>query len=169
MLNNFFFINSNIFFYIECNFFILYSFLGIIKVKNKDLIRFFWSKNIIYTNYFINQISFFLHELFLLINNGYFNKFKIIGVGYRQFYSNNMVIYKLRYSHLIYNILPLDIITFKKKKNKKYFTLFSLNKNRLNKILHLWLLYRVPNVYTKKGFFKKGKKYNFKKMVKKLL
>lgn len=83
------------------------------------------------------MIIFFLKYVFLLINNGYFNKFKIVGVGYRQFSSDNIVIYKLRYSHLVYNILPFNILTFKKHKRRKFFTLFSLNKNELNRIMHL--------------------------------
>lgn len=136
MLKNYFFITSHIFFYIECNFFILYSFLGIIKVKNVNLPVFFIEKHTLYSNNFNITFAFFLRELFNVINNGYFNKFKIIGVGNRQFYSTNIVIYKLRYSHLIYNLLPLDLLTFKKHKKKKYFTLFGLDKNKVNKVLH---------------------------------
>ena len=169
MLNKYFYILNNIFFYIEYDFLILYSYLGIIKIKNKDLINYFIRFNTLFSRVVNNHILYFLRFIFLLINQGYFNKFKIIGVGYRQFYSNNMVIYKLRYSHLIYNILPFDILTFKKHKRRKYFTLFSLNKNKLNKVMHIWLTYRIKNVYTKKGFFKKNKKVFFKEIVKKIL
>lgn len=169
MLTNYFCILNNIFFYIEYSFFIFYSFLGIIKIKNKDLIFFFIKLNTLFSRKINNNIIFFLKFIFLLINQGYTNKFKVIGVGYRQFYSDNIVVYKLRYNHLIYKILPFNILTFKKHKRRKYFTLFSLNKNELNKIMHIWLTYRIKNIYTKKGFFKKNKQVFFKEIIKKLL
>lgn len=169
MLKNYFYITSNLFFYLECDNIIIFSNLGIIKIKNNSLIDFFIIKYSLYSYWFNNSISFFFRHLFLLTSYGYTNTFKIVGVGYRQFYSNNIVIYKLRYSHLIYKVLPLDILTFKKKKKKTYFTLFSLNKNKLNNILHIWLSYRIANVYTKKGFFKKNHTINFKEIIKKLL
>lgn len=137
MLKNYFYLSNIIFFYIEFDFFILYSFLGIIKVQNKSLVSFFMKKNSLFTVFLNNSIIFFIKSIFLLINFGYFNKFTLVGVGYRQFYSNNIIVYKLWYSHLIYKILPFDILTSKKGKKKKYFTLFSLNKNKLNKIFHI--------------------------------
>jgi len=169
MLINYFYIFNNIFFYIEYDFFVFYSFLGIIKIKNKDLITFYIKCNTFFSRFINNNIVFFLDFIFVLINQGYFNKFKIVGVGYRQFYSDNIVIYKLRYSHLVYNVLPFNILSFKKHKRRKYFTLFSLNKNELNRIMHVWLGYRIKNVYTKKGFFKKDKHVYFKEIIKKLL
>lgn len=66
-------------------------------------------------------------------------------------------------------MLPLDILTTRKNKKKKYFTLFSLNKNKLNKVLHIRLSYRIMNIYTKKGFFKKNNKYYYKPVIKKLV
>jgi len=169
MLRNFFNLNTNLIFYIEGNYLILCGFLGIIKIKKKLLLNFFIKKNLLFSYYFYRSITLFLNNIVVLINYGYSNKFKIIGVGYRQFYDNNLVVYKLRYSHLIYNILPLNILSFKKHKKKKFYTLFGLNKNDINKMLHIWLSYRVPNVYTKKGFFKQNKIINFKKITKKLL
>lgn len=169
MLKHFFYLSNIIFFYIEFDFFILYSFLGIIKIKNESLTSFLSRYNSIYSWSLKDEIVFFLKSIFLLINFGYYNKFKLIGIGYRQFYSNNIVIYKLRYSHLVYKILPFDILTFKKKKKRKYFWLYSLNKNNLNRILHLWLSYRIMNVYTKKGFYKKNQKYYYKTVIKKLI
>ena len=116
-----------------------------------------------------HTLSSLLSELFLLIYLGYYNKFKIIGVGYRQFYDNNIVVYKLRYSHLIYNVLDLSLLVTKKLKKKKYFTVYSLDKSRLNRLINVWLNYRVPNVYTKKGFIKRGSTVRFKKVTKKIM
>lgn len=137
MLEKYFSIVNNIYVYIEYNFVILYSFLGILKVKNNDFIRVFIKKNIMFSIRMNPSMVFFIRNIFLLISYGYFKKFKLVGIGYRQFYSNNIIVYKLRYSHLIHNILPLNILTFKKHKRRKFFTLFGLNKNELNKIIHI--------------------------------
>jgi hypothetical protein len=137
MLERYFSIINNIYVYIEYNFVILYSFLGILKVKNNDFISLFIKKNIIFSIIMNPSIVFFIRNVFLLTSYGYYKKFKLVGIGYRQFYSNNLIVYKLRYSHLIHNILPFNILTFKKHKRRKFFTLFSLNKNELNKIIHI--------------------------------
>lgn len=157
------------FFYIEFDFLILYSHYGVIKIKNDMLTTFFCKNNLLYSLFINKNIVFFIKNIFILINSGCMNKFTLVGIGYRQFYSNNIVIYKLWYNHLVYKILPLDLLTIKKSKKRKYFTLFSLNKNKLNKVLHIWLSYRIMNIYTKKGFFKKNKKYYYKPVIKKLV
>lgn len=169
MLRNFINICNNVFCYLECNYSIVYSTLGIIRIKSQHLSDLFINK-LTFCSIKVNiTLTLLLREIFLLISLGYFSKFKIVGVGYRQFYEDNVVVYKLRYSHLIFNILDLDVLVAKKHKKKKYFTIFSLNKFKLNRILNIWLLYRVPNVYTKKGFLKKGVTINFKKMMKKII
>lgn len=137
MLKKYFYISNLFFFYIEFDFYILFSFLGIIKIKNSSIVSFFLKKNTLFFFSINDSVIFFIKSIFLLIDYGYFNKFTLVGIGYRQYYSNNIVIYKLWYNHLVYKILPFDIITFKKNKKRKYFTLFSLNKNKLNKIFHI--------------------------------
>ena len=169
MIDMFFYLSNTVFFYIECEYLVMYSSFGILKIRKQSLIHLLVFKNSI-TSYVINyNITYFLNTVYGSIINGYTSRFKLIGVGYRQYYSNNIVMYKLRYNHLVYNVVPLNIITYKKHKKKKFFSLFSLDSNKLNNIVHLWMTYRVPNVYTKKGFFKKGKTVIFKKIVKKLL
>lgn len=169
MLKNYFNTASNILVYIECNFCIAYSTLGIIRIRSNNLTQLYYKKYTVTSLNVNHTVTFLLRELFILISLGYTNKFKLVGVGYRQFYENNIVVYKLRYSHLIYNVLDFSVLTTKKLKKKKFFTIFSLNKNKLNRLLNIWLLYRVPNVYTKKGIIKKGSTFNFKKMIKKIL
>ena len=169
MLKQFFYLSSIIFFYIEFDFLILFSFLGIIKIKNKHLVLFFLRQNTLFTLATTNTIIFFMKTIHFLINFGYVNKFKLIGVGYRQFYSNNIVVFKLWYSHLVFKVLPFDIITVKKTKKKTFFRLYGLNKDNVNRILHLWLSYRIRNPYTKKGFVKRNKLYYTKPIIKKLI
>jgi len=137
MLKNYIFLNTYVFFYIECDILILYSPLGIIKIKKKEFSFCYVKKHNFMSYFFNNNLSFFIRNIFLLITHGYFNKFKIIGVGYRQFYSNNIVVYKLRYSHLIYNILPLNLLLFKKNKKRKYFSLYGLDKDKVNNIINI--------------------------------
>ena len=170
MLSTYISLVGNFFFYIENNYIILCSKLGIWKVQNtffKNL--FIYEQNNLVSSYFDRSLMLYLKDLFLIINFGYFSKFKIIGVGYKQFYIDNIVIYKLRYSHLIYKILPFQLLSFKKTKKKKFYTVFGINKNNVNSIVDMWTTYRISNVYTKKGFFKKNKKVYFKTVVKKRL
>ena len=169
MLKQFFFLSNIIFFYIEFDFFIFYSTLGIIKIKNKNLTHYLLKANTLLTLANNTTLVFFMNIIDKLINFGYVNKFKLVGVGYRQFYSNNIIVFKLWYSHLVYKILPLNILTFKKNKKKPFFCLYSLDKNNLNRVLHLWLSYRIRNTYTKKGFLKKNKEYYTKPIIKKLI
>lgn len=137
MLRTYVVIKSYVFFYLECDFFIFVSHLGIVKVRNIKLMNLYIERSIIKSFVISYQVSRLLSYIFLLISKGYKNQFKLIGVGYRQFYSNNMVVYKLRYSHLIYNILPIDILSFKKNKKKKFFSLYGLNKERINTMINL--------------------------------
>ena len=148
---------------------ILYSHLGIIKIRNKLLKSFFIKKNTFFSLFTHYNIISFVKLIFHTINFGYTNRFTLVGIGYRQFYSNSVVVYKLWYNHLIFKTLPLDIITFKKNKKRKYFSIFSLNKNKVNKIINVWSSYRIMNVYTKKGFFKKNNAYYYKPIIKKLI
>ena len=169
MLTKFYFLSTSSFFYIEFDSLIIYNFLGIIKIKNKQLTSFLIKKKTLSSWWLNDAIVHFIKYIFLLILFGYNNKFKLIVIGYRQFYSNNMIVFKLRYSHLVYKILPFDILTLKKTKKRKYFVLYSLNKDNLNRIMHLWLSYRRLNIYTKKGFFKKKHKYLFKPIIKRVI
>lgn len=81
--------------YIEFDFVIVYSQFGIIKIKNDILNTLFSKNNLLYSIFINKNYTFFLKIIFILINFGYTRKFTLVGIGYRQFYSNNMVIYKL--------------------------------------------------------------------------
>ena len=169
MLKYFIYIINTYFFYIEFDMLILYSSIGIIKIRNKLLKYFFIKKNIFFSLFTHYNILSFVKLVFHTISYGYTSRFTLVGIGYRQFYSNSIIVYKLWYNHLIFKTLPLDLITFKKNKKRKYFSVFSLNKNKLNRIINIWSSYRIMNVYTKKGFFKKSNVYYYKPIIKKLI
>jgi len=141
MLSHYYNLSGSYCCYLESNFFILFSKLGILKIKNHLFFNFYYftnqEVNSLISSYYNRSFSLYLKDLFLIINYGYFNKFKLIGVGYKQFYINNVVVYKLRYSHLIYKVLPFNLISFKKHKKKKFYTIFGLNKTHVNSIIDL--------------------------------
>ena len=73
MLKNYFSITNNIFIYIECEAIYVFSFLGIIKVKNSFLNYFFIKKKLLCSYEKHITITFFFREIFLLISQGYYN------------------------------------------------------------------------------------------------
>ncbi len=71
------------------------------------------------TNFFLN-----LYTFFFFLNYGYRIKFKVIGLGHRAYYTKNLYLLKLGYSHLVYSILNIAIRSKKKKRKKQiYFKL----------------------------------------------
>lgn len=94
---------------------------------------------------------------------GSINKFKIVGLGYKLLFSNNQWVFKLGYSHLLYNNLSLKIYTKKKKKKRKYISVGSMNKCKLNLFLKSVENYRVPNKYSANGIFNRLTNIKLKK------
>lgn len=96
-----------------------------------------------------------------LLNNMIYNsQFGLVdylylkGVGFRVLNSYNILFFKLNYSHYIYYVLPLEMKVTVKKKNKLLkFNFFQerISGNVLNK-LHK---FRITNIYTQKGIFKR--------------
>lgn len=96
-----------------------------------------------------------------LINMIYNSQYGVIdylylkGIGFRVLNSQNVLFFKLNYSHYIYYVLPLEMKVDIKKKNKLLkFNFFQtrLAQNVINK-LHS---FRITNIYTQKGIFKKS-------------
>lgn len=167
MLNTLHFLPFNFFIYIEYDIFFFFSVLGIIKIKLTSLqYLYFKDKLFFYINIHKNngKIYKIFDKLIHLGINGVYLKYALLGIGYRQLSANNLLAYKLRYHHLIYRILPLEVFTLRKKKTFKFFfyTLISLNLNKVNNILDNILSFRVSNIFTKKGFFKQNKYLKFK-------
>lgn len=146
---------------------VLYSSLGIIKIKDTFLYNFFISKECFYISERDFRFEFFFNNLLLLINYGYIQRYRIRGLGYRQkHYNGDLLQIKLRYSHVMFRYLPYSLLTYSKLKKRTYHTIYGFNKSLVNQYIMLWISFRVANIYTKKGFFKKYKLVNFKKKAK---
>nr|YP_009370819.1 ribosomal protein L6 [Pharyngomonas kirbyi]ARO47985.1 ribosomal protein L6 [Pharyngomonas kirbyi] len=77
------------------------------------------------------------------------------GIGFKVLNYLNVLFFKLNYSHYIYYALPLEIKVLTRKKNKLMkFQFFNEvhSKNIINKLSK----FRVANIYTQKGMFKKS-------------
>lgn len=95
MLKYFIYLINTYFFYIEFDTLILYSRIGIIKIRNKLLKFFFIKKNFFFSLFTHYNIISFVKLVFHTISYGYTSRFTLVGIGYRQFYSNSLIVYKL--------------------------------------------------------------------------
>lgn len=85
--------------------------------------------------------------------------FKLNGIGYRIFFSNNFYFFKLGYSHLILNYL--ELFSFFARRKLKFLIIHGLFSpvHSLYQVLH----YRKINVYTGKGIMTLNNSKLFKK------
>lgn len=170
------------FIYIENNSIVFFSKKGIFKFKSINLCYFFFYnfKYFILNSHlifnlskqsilkYVNLIKSMFNNIINAINFGYTNYLLFRGIGYKIYNWYNFVFFKLGYSHYFYYIIPLEItISFKKKKKIiKFYLLqnwyFSYVINKINK-------FRLYNLYTKKGIFKKLQYLFFKEGKKKQL
>lgn len=183
MLNNFtysFFYLFNYFFsYIENLYLVFYGKLGSFKFLNNLLFLLFNKNNIyIFKNFIINdkyglnknkkstlnRIIFknILSRSLVSIYTGFRAKFKIVGRGYKLHKKNNSLVFKLGYSHLIFKILDFSLFLKKKEKKKLFFTLISIHYQKMSNYVRNFKLYRIPNIYKRKGIFNNTKKVLFK-------
>lgn len=100
----------------------------------------------------------FITTLNNMINNSQFGVVDYLylkGIGFKVFQTSNVLFFKLNYSHYIYYVLPLEMKVSVKKKNKllkfQYYQ-DRLARNIINKIHK----FRITNIYTQKGIFKKS-------------
>jgi hypothetical protein len=154
---------NNIFFYCELTYFYIYSYIGIIKYNIINFLIFYLKQNYLLFKF----LKFDICVINSLIDTVYGNtvKFKVIGLGSKLFYCDNLFLFKLGYSHLIFFFF-FFFNSRKKLKKKKYFKIFSFSKIRLYSFFYDIQFLRYPHIYSKNGifnredlfFFKKGKK-----------
>lgn len=126
---------------------------NVLFIKNKELLVFRRTQETIN----------FLTELLRSNLYGTIGKLKIIGLGYKLLFSNNLWVFKLGYSHLIYKNLSLRVYTKKKKKKKKYVAFGRILKYKVDSFSNEIQGYRVPDPYSANGIFKRLTKVVFKK------
>lgn len=164
----------SVLYYYESNCFLLISHLGIIKYQSLKKNYFFLdsfffnllsssllrnSESKIYRYNFFKQLPTFLKTIIY----GFDLKYKIIGLGHRGYFSKNLYLFKIGYSHLVFCFLPINIKAKKKKKKKIFHKLYSINKVTLfNFFFHLKNM-RVPDIYSSNGIYNRTDFYSFKK------
>ena len=119
---------KNFFFYCECSKVLLMSYVGILKYKMSVLNNFLLINSItcfILTFFFFflkkkkKIFSFFFKTLIETVY-GSSVKYKIIGLGYKSLYSNNLFFFRLGYSHLVFLFSDINTSSIKKKKKKNF-------------------------------------------------
>lgn len=93
--------------------------MGIFKLSCESLKNLVVDGKILKSINAIKYIVLITQKYVPIFLHGHISRFRLVGVGYRQFYNDNLSVYKLRYSHLIYYNMPLNILGFKKNKRKK--------------------------------------------------
>jgi hypothetical protein len=117
---------------------VLYSSLGIIKIKDSLLENFFLCKECFYISERDFRLESFFNSIIFLINYGYMQRYRIRGLGYRQkHYYGDLLQIKLRYSHVLFRFLPFSLLTYSKLKKRTYHTVYGLNKSLVNKYVTL--------------------------------
>lgn len=168
--------------YIENNFIVIFSKKGIFKFKIIDLcyflfINYKYQVNITHLlinlsfdklKKYINLIKSIFFTIYNGINFGYTNYLFFKGIGYKMFNWFNFVFFKLGYSHFFYFVIPLEISIFFKKK-KKVIKFYLLQNWKYSYIINKINSFRLYNLYTKKGIFKKLQYLFFKEGKKKQL
>jgi hypothetical protein len=149
--------------YGEHDFVLIYSMLGIKKVKSShyyininDITLSVFSCLLISVDIcssvllFLNNIS----DCFFSTCFGFLVKYKMKGLGHRIFFRKNNFVFKLGYSHFIYKQLALDLKNSKKRfKKKPFFAIRGIDIVNLRNAIFAIQSLRLPNCYDKNGIF----------------
>lgn len=177
MKSKFFFIQpqSYMFFYNEINYVMLGNSLIFIKLKitpsiliqtkNSHLvlsINKLKQKNF---HFEMVQLKYNFNLLLKQINLVFFGSaiyFRISGRGYKLFSELNHILFKLGYSHVINFTLPIQYEIQKKEKHQFFYKINGIGIGNIGNILSQLKYLRIPNIYSKKGIFKKNELCIFK-------
>lgn len=173
-------ISINNLLYIEDSYYVTIGINGIFKCKSKDSIigvnnslSFTLKLNnlISSNNTDINYIKSFTTLLYNMVYNSQFGLVDYLylkGIGFKVLSSSNILFFKLNYSHYIYYVLPLEMKVKVKKKNKLLkFSFFQEHSSR--NVLNKLSKFRLTNIYTQKGIFKRNQEIYKKEGKKKQL
>lgn len=118
--------------------------------------------------YFFYNFFFFFRDLFYmnkkntyLLNNikknieiymfGKKKRYRMVGRGFYLYSKNNVLYFRLGFSHVIKYVLPLNIIVGKKKRKKKKFTtIIGYDYENIISIVNTIRSFRGPNLYSKR-------------------
>lgn len=169
-------LNDN-YYYIESNKLFIFNKINIIKFKLIENLFYFnidnninnlnyslsvlFTKSKVYLNvskYYLRYLSlcnYHINVLSYLIKYGTVEYLYLKGIGYKVYDSMNCIFLKLGYSHYIYYFLPMEFsLSVKKKRRLLKFNYF--NKWYMNNIIYKIQNFRISNIYTKKGIFRRN-------------
>jgi ribosomal protein L6P/L9E len=88
---------------------------------------------------------------------GYYIKYRIKGLGHRIYIRRNNFVYKIGYSHTVYKLLDLNLLTSPKRFKKEYYlAMRGLSITNVTDALNVIQSYRIPNCYCFNGIFIHG-------------
>lgn len=91
-------VNTLGFYYLECTTLIVYDKYGILKMKNNNFINCLTLQYNIYSFINLNMVESFtyiINYMFRIASIGYRLKYELIGMGYRQYYRNQCIVFQL--------------------------------------------------------------------------
>lgn len=116
-------------------------------IKIEDNKFFIWTKSDLRT--FLSTF----HNIIRGVQIGFLSEISLVGLGYRLFYENDVLLLKMGFGHYIKVDRPKDIHMFG---HDKRLVIFGINKRNLNNFLRTLLSYQKINNYKSKGLFIKG-------------
>lgn len=147
------------------------------KIKLNFLFCIMDSKNLcispLISMYDNNTLSYFntsfMKMFVLFLQRGmfkFFNKFELRGFAYKIKTDNNLLVFKLGYSHLVYHNLNFNVVYLgqgKRYKDNTSYRLASFNNNSLGDELAMIGSYRQVNIYSGYGIRTQNKQLILKK------
>ena len=146
------------------NFLIIKGVFGIIKIKINLFLDLNYQKDAInlkpLTSSLINTKQFkalwgtfrtFLENSIQGVYKSHFLKLKFVGVGYKAILKKNYLIYRLGYSHKMFNTIPKELVIKKIKKRPPTFFIKSFDLDILQKTVFLMRSFKKPEPYKGKG------------------
>jgi len=140
--------------------------IGCLSIQNMSIINNMYVSNCIpFYNWFgyrlhAHKYMFFLKtlllQIFFSVTRGWIKRLRLVGIGYKLYNINNVLLFKIGYNKFIIFLLPLDLRVIITGRKKRGFTVIGINKLLLFLISKLLLQLRIPNIYTGKGIRLRG-------------
>lgn len=156
---------SDFILYVESKYLLVTGCLGIRKLKYTADFFIYTDNNFLYflnSSYrwydFSSKLLFsYLSILLHSTSFGFYSKYRIKGLGHRIYIKRNNFLFKIGYSHLVYKVLPLNIVNNPKRfKKEYYFAIRGIDNCSVYNAVYTIQSYRIPNCYCFNGIFVHG-------------
>lgn len=102
-----------------------------------------------------NLINLFLKG-FVSTSIGWSTRLRFVGIGYKVYFFQNLLVMKLGYSHYVIYLLPYELSIVFLGRKRRSFMLSCSDQEILSLISNYIACFRIPNVYTGKGIRLRG-------------